>query len=74
MASVQAEGHLRLEDLLEIEHRLEEVVFITERGYEPVYDVTRGEPLWINCHWGTVHTHAGALEEIARDSEARRTA
>jgi hypothetical protein len=65
---------LRLEDLLEIEHRLEEVVFIAERGYEPVYDVTLGEPLWIKCHWGSVHTHAGALEEIARDSEARRTA
>ena len=65
---------MRQEDLLEIEHRLEEVVFIAERGYEPVYDVTLGEPLWIKCHWGSVHTHAGALEEIARDSEARRTA
>ena len=65
---------MRLEDLREISRRLEEVVFIAERGYEPVYDVTLGEPLWIKCHWGSVHTHAGALEEIARDSEARRAA
>jgi hypothetical protein len=47
--------------------RLGEIMFIAERGYDPVYDETLGEPLWIKCHWGSVHTHAGALEEIARD-------
>ena len=63
---------MRVKDLLKIEHRLKEVLFTAERGYEPVYDETLGEPLWIKCHWGSVHTHASALEEIARDE--RRTA
>jgi hypothetical protein len=59
---------MRLEDILDIERRLKEVMFISERWYEPVQ--ASGELLWIKCHWGSVHTHAGALEEIARD-EAR---
>lgn len=64
---------MRAEDLLEMSRRLEEIMFIAERGYEPVYDEILGEPLWIKCHWGS-HTDAGALEEISRDSEARRAA
>jgi hypothetical protein len=52
VAPAEAEGHVRVKDLREIERRLEEVVFIAERGYEPVYDETLGEPLWIKCHWG----------------------
>jgi hypothetical protein len=68
---VRPESGMGPEDHQEIEWRLEEVMFIAERGYEPVFDVTLGEPLWIKCHWGSVHTHAGALEEIARDE--RRT-
>jgi hypothetical protein len=60
-------GAVRRKDLAEISRRLEEIMFIAERGYEPLYDETLEEPLWIKCHWGSVHTHAGALEEIARD-------
>ena len=63
---------MRRKDLLEIEHRLGEIVFIAQRGYDPVFDETLGEWLWVKCHWGSVHTHAGALEEIARD-ESRTT-
>ncbi len=47
--------------------RLDEIIFIAECGYEPVFDEDLGECLWIKCHWGSVHTHADALEEIARD-------
>jgi hypothetical protein len=46
-------------DLAEMRWRLEEIMFISEREYEPVYDEALGEPLWIKCHWGSVHTHAG---------------
>jgi hypothetical protein len=51
------------EDLREMSRRLEEVMFIAERGYDPVYVDERifGKPLWIKCHWGSVHTHAGAV-------------
>jgi hypothetical protein len=48
-------------------NRLEEIVFIAECGYDPFYDEDLGEWLWVKCHMGSVHTHAGALEEIARD-------
>jgi hypothetical protein len=58
---------MRRKDLREMGRRLEEVMFIAERGYEPVYDEVLGEWMWVKCHWGSVHTHAGALEEIARD-------
>jgi hypothetical protein len=58
---------MRRKDLREMSRRLEEIVFIAERGYDPVYDEDLGEWLWIKCHWGSVHTHAGALEEIAHD-------
>jgi hypothetical protein len=58
---------MRRKDLREMSRRLEEVMFIAERGYEPLYDEARGEWLWLKCHWGSVHTDAGALEEIARD-------
>jgi hypothetical protein len=44
---------------------MREVVFIVERGYEPAE--VCGELLWIKCNWGSVHSHAGALQEIARD-------
>jgi hypothetical protein len=54
-------------DQAEMRKRFERIVFIAECGYEPVFDETLGEPLWIKCHWGSVHTDAGALEEIARD-------
>jgi hypothetical protein len=56
---------MRTEDLAEMSRRLEEVTFISERGYEPA-DVC-GELLWVKSHWGSVHSHEGALEEIARD-------
>jgi hypothetical protein len=56
-------------DLAEMRRRLEEIVFIAERGYDLVYDEARGEWLWVKCHWGSVHTQAGALEEIARDGD-----
>jgi hypothetical protein len=55
------------EDLQEMSRRLEKVRFVAERGYEPVFDEVLGEWMWIKCHYGSVHTHAGALEEIARD-------
>jgi hypothetical protein len=58
---------MRLEDRLEMSRRLEEVVFIAERGYEPICDEVRGEWMWVKCHMGTTFTYAGALEEIARD-------
>jgi len=56
---------VRGKDLSEMSRRLEEVLFISERGYEPVE--VYGVLLWIKCHWGSVHSHAGALQEIARD-------
>jgi hypothetical protein len=60
---------MRRKDLAEMRRRLEEIMFIAERGYEPV-DLGPGEePGWVKCHMGTTFTHAGALEEIARDSE-----
>jgi len=54
-------------DQAEMRKRLDEIIFIAECGYEPVFDEDLGECLWIKCHWGSVHTHADALEEIARD-------
>ena len=45
--------------------RLGEIMFIAERGYEPVE--ISGESLWIKCHDGRVFSDAGALQEIARD-------
>ena len=58
---------MRPEDFWEIERRFKEAMYISERGYEPVFDETLGEWMWIKCHWGSVHTTAGALEEIASD-------
>ena len=55
------------EDLQEMSRRLEKVRFVSERGYEPVFDEVLGEWMWIKCHYGSVHTLAGDLEEIARD-------
>lgn len=60
-------GAVTRKDLAEMRRRLEEIMFIAERGYEPLYDEAVGKPLWIKCHWGSLHTHTGALEEIARD-------
>jgi hypothetical protein len=54
-------------DLAEMRRRFEEIVFVAECGYDPVFDEDLGEWLWVKCHWGSVHTHAGALKEIARD-------
>jgi hypothetical protein len=54
-------------DLREMSKRLEEIMFVAERGYDPFYDEDLGGWLWVKCHWGSLHTHAGALEEIARD-------
>src|SRR5688572_24671852 len=34
----EAEGIVRAEDLAEMDRRLEEIYFISERGYEPAYD------------------------------------
>jgi hypothetical protein len=65
---------VRRKDLREMSRRLEEIILIAERGYEPA-DLGPGEePGCVKCRMGTTFTHAGALEEIARDSEARRTA
>jgi hypothetical protein len=58
---------MRRKDLAEMRRRLEEIMFVAECGYDPFYDEVLGEWLWVKCHWGSVHTHAGALEEIARD-------
>ena len=58
---------MRRKDLAEMRRRLEEIMFIAECGYDPVFDEARGEWLWVKCHMGSVHTHAGALEEVARD-------
>jgi hypothetical protein len=58
---------VRRKDLAEMRRRLEEIVFIAECGYDPFYDEDLGEWLWVKCHMGSVHTDAGALEEIARD-------
>jgi hypothetical protein len=52
-------------DLAEMSRRLKEVVFISERGYEPAY--VCGELLWVKSHWGSVHSHQEALQEIASD-------
>jgi hypothetical protein len=60
-------GAVRRKDLAEMRRRLGEIMFIAECGYDPVYDETRGEWLWVKCHWGSVHTTAGALQEIAGD-------
>jgi hypothetical protein len=58
---------MRPEDLREMSRRLEEIMFIAERGYEPLYDETLGEWMCVKCHWGSIHTLAGALEESGRD-------
>jgi hypothetical protein len=47
---------VRRKDLSEMRQRLGEIMFIAERGYDPVYDETLGEPLWIKCHWGSPYT------------------
>ena len=44
------------EDLQEMSRRLEKVRFVSERGYEPVFDEVLGEWMWIKCHYGSVHT------------------
>ena len=41
------------EDLQEMSRRLEKVRFVSERGYEPVFDEVLGEWMWIKCHYGT---------------------
>jgi hypothetical protein len=56
---------VRAEDLAELDRRLEEVLFIAERGYEPAY--VSGELLWVKSHAGKVLSHQQTLEEIARD-------
>jgi hypothetical protein len=61
----EAEGIVRAEDLAEMDRRLEEIHFISERGYEPAY--VCGKLLWVKSHWGSVHSHQEALQEIARD-------
>ena len=57
---------MRAGDVAEMDRRLAEVVFIAERGYEPIQ--ASGELLlWVKCHAGKVLSHQKALEEIARD-------
>jgi hypothetical protein len=60
-------GTVTRKDLAEMRRRLGEIMFSAECGYDPVYDEDLREWLWVKCHWGFLHTHAGALEEIARD-------
>ena len=61
-------------DLAEMRRRLEEIMFVAECGYDPVYDEIRGEPLWIKCHAGDVFTHEEALQQIRKEEESRRLA
>ncbi len=59
---------MRPKDLQEMRRRREEVTWIHECGYDPVY--VDGRKMWVKCHWGSVHTHAGALKDIERDRSA----
>ncbi len=61
---------MREKDLREIGRRLDEVEEIFVHGYDPVY--LFGEPLWEKCHWGSLHTHEGALRDIEKDRRPHR--
>jgi hypothetical protein len=54
--------------------RLEEIMFIAECGYEPLYDEVLGESMWIKCHAGDVLTHEEALRQIGEERDRRRLA
>lgn len=58
------------EDLQEISRRLDEVEWIYGHGYDPVH--LFGEALWEKCHWGSLHTHQGALLDIEKDKRPAR--
>jgi hypothetical protein len=53
---------VRAEDLAEMDRRLTEIMFISERGYEPAE--VSGELLWIKCHAGYLLSREEALREI----------
>lgn len=61
---------MREKDLREVGRRLDEAEEIHAAGYEPVY--AYGEALWLKCHWGSLHTHHGALRDMNEDG--RRSA
>ncbi len=61
---------MREKDIREVGRRLEEVETIYTAGYDPVYAF--GEALWEKCHWGSLHTHRGALLDIDKDREPTR--
>jgi hypothetical protein len=63
---------MRRKDLAEMSRRLEEVVFIAERGYEPVFDETLGEWMWVKCHDSSLLSRQEALEQIRKEEESRR--
>ena len=61
---------MREKDLREVDRRLDEAEEIHAAGYEPVY--AYGEALWLKRHWGSLHTHRGALLDM--DADRRRPA
>ncbi len=56
---------MRTKDVREVNRRLEEVETIWTAGYDPVH--TFGEEIWEKRHWGSLHTHQGALRDIDKD-------
>jgi hypothetical protein len=67
-------GTVTRKDLAEMRRRLEEIMFIAECGYEPLYDEVLGESMWIKCHAGDVLTHEEALRQIGEERDRRRLA
>lgn len=61
---------MRERDLRELGRRFEEIEEIHRHGYDPVY--LFGEALWEKCHWGSLHSHRGALLDIEKDKRTAR--
>jgi hypothetical protein len=63
---------VRGRDIREMRRRHEEIIYIFERGYEPLE--LYGSSYWIKRHWGSLHTRVGALADIRRnDLQSRCT-
>ncbi len=56
---------VRDRDIREMRRLDEEIIYIFERGYDPLE--LYGSSYWIKRHWGSLHTREGVLVDIRRN-------